>query len=90
MIITVWVLSGLISIPPLLGWKADGGTNDSFIDNLLEKENLTNVEIIRESPDPEFNQMLSISNYTDALEGLEAISYPQCGVSDLKELDSLQ
>ena len=83
MIITVWVLSGLISIPPLLGWKADGAANDSFIDNLLEGENLTNVEIIRELPtDPE-SKMLSISNYTDAL---EAINYPQCGVSDFNQL----
>jgi hypothetical protein len=49
MIITVWILSGLISIPPLLGWKAEGGVNDSFVDSLLEKgENMVRFrEFIR-------------------------------------------
>jgi hypothetical protein len=82
MIITVWVLSGLISIPPLLGWKAEGGANDSFVDSLLEKENQTNVEIIRtpDPADPDQSNLISIANYT---ESLEAINYPQCGVRDL-------
>jgi hypothetical protein len=47
MIITVWVLSGLVSIPPLLGWKAESGANETFVEALLGKENQTNVEIIR-------------------------------------------
>jgi len=39
MIITVWVLSGLISIPPLLGWKAESEANNSFVESLLGMEN---------------------------------------------------
>ena len=62
---------------PTLQPEAEGGANDSFVDGLLEKENLTNVEIIR-TPDPDLTNQVSIANFT---ENLEAINYPQCGVS---------
>jgi hypothetical protein len=73
MIITVWTLSGLISIPPLLGWKAEGGRS-SFEDSLLEMANSSaNIEVLDDE-----TKLDSIGNYTDAL---KSIVYPQCGVS---------
>ena len=77
MIITVWILSGLISIPPLLGWKAEGEANNSFVETLFNLENQTNVEIIRNGNQQE-SKLVAAANIT---EPLEAIIYPQCGVS---------
>ena len=74
MIVTVWVLSGLISIPPLLGWKKDLDL-DWFLELLDERGNMTQFEFIEHLDQ---TGRMGLQNFTDTL---EAVVYPQCGVS---------
>ena len=74
LIVTCWVLSGTISIPPLLGWKQD--EDQSWFWNLLAQQgNRTQLESIR---DLEMSGQIDLENFTQTL---ETIVYPQCGVS---------
>ncbi len=74
MIVTVWILSGLISIPPLLGWKKDLDL-DYFYELLDEKGNMSQsqfLDYLNESG------RMGLENFTQTL---ESVVYPQCGVS---------
>ncbi len=79
MIVTVWVLSGLISIPPLLGWKKDVDL-EWFLALLEERGNLTQFEFLEHL---ESSGRMGLENFTHTL---EAVVYPQCGVSLLTDL----
>ena len=74
MIISVWVLSGIISIPPLFGWKEDVDL-DWFFDILSERGNRTQMEFLQ---DLQQSGQIDIQNFTKTL---ESIVYPQCSVS---------
>jgi hypothetical protein len=74
MIVTVWILSGLISIPPLLGWKQDEDL-DWFWSLLDEKGNKTQLEFLK---DIEETGRMNLTNFTETL---ETVVYPQCTVS---------
>lgn len=74
MIVTVWILSGLISIPPLLGWKKDLDL-DWFLDILEEKGNRTHAQFLH---DLEVNNVMDMENFTQVL---HHVVFPQCGVS---------
>ncbi len=72
MVASVWALSALISIPPLLGWKDD---NDLgwFHDLLYQRGNNTAEEFLAE-----VDTTMGLGNFTT---NLEAVVYPQCRVS---------
>ena len=74
MIVSVWVMSGLISIPPLLGWKEDVNL-DWFFDILSDRGNRTQMEFLQ---DLEQSGQIDLNNFTQTL---ETIVYPQCEVS---------
>ncbi|CAB4061049.1 Octalpha [Lepeophtheirus salmonis] len=74
MIITVWILSGLISIPPLLGWKQDQDLT-WFTQILVEQGNRTQMEFIQDLQD---SGRMNMENFTSTL---ELVVYPQCGLS---------
>ena len=76
MIVMVWILSALISIPPLLGWKEEQDL-DWFRKLLSEKENRTQMEFVK---DLEESGRISLNNFTETL---TQIVYPQCLVSRL-------
>ena len=74
MIVTVWLLSGLISIPPLLGWKQDEDL--SWFQLILEERgNRSQVEFLQYIDE---SGTLAIGNFTATL---EKVVYPQCRVS---------
>ena len=74
MIVLVWILSALISIPPLLGWK-DEVDLEWFWKILNERENRTQMEFLQ---DIEESGRLDLNNFTQTL---ETVVYPQCLVS---------
>ena len=74
MIVMVWVLSGLISIPPLLGWK-DNVDLTWFWQILSDKGNKTHMDFLQELQE---SGKTDLKNFTDTL---ETQVYPQCGVS---------
>ena len=74
MIGAVWILSGLISIPPLLGWKKDVDM-DWFRGLLDEKGNMTHGQYLLHLEDA---GIMKLENFTETL---ESVVYPQCGVS---------
>jgi hypothetical protein len=74
MIVTVWLLSGLISIPPLLGWKKKQDL--SWFDAVLdERGNRTQVEFLQYL---DASGRMKLDNFTATL---ESVVFPQCGVS---------
>lgn len=73
MIITVWILSGLISIPPLLGWSSGDRMNWLGQDDY----NLTHIEFVGEFDDNLGNDAV-IQNLTRVMHDF---AYPQCKVS---------
>ncbi len=75
MIGAVWLLSGLISIPPLLGWKKDIDM-DWFRGLLDEKGNMTHEQYLVYLEDA---GIMGLQNFTETL---ESVVYPQCGVSE--------
>ena len=75
MIVTVWILSGLISIPPLLGWKKDQDL-DWFYELLEERGNRTQFEFLYYLND---SGRMDLANFTQTL---ETVVYPQCGVRE--------
>ena len=76
MIVIVWILSALISIPPLMGWK-DIVDIDWFWEILDERGNRTQMEFLQ---DLEESGRLDLNNFTTTL---ETIVYPQCLVSSI-------
>ena len=76
MIVIVWILSALISIPPLMGWK-DSVDLDWFWEILDERGNRTQMEFLQ---DLEESGRLDLNNFTTTL---ETIVYPQCLVSSI-------
>ena len=81
MIIMVWILSGLISIPPLLGWKKSIDM-DWFFNLLAEQGNKTQMEFLQ---DLEESGKIELTNFTATL---ETVVYPQCQVSFRVSLDT--
>lgn len=78
MIVTVWILSGLISIPPLLGWKEV--QDMTWFENLLEeKGNRTQMEYLEYLDE---TGRMDLQNFTVTL---ESVVYPQCGVREKKK-----
>lgn len=74
MIVTVWILSGLISIPPLLGWKKDIDLN--WFDEVLDqKGNMSHVAFLEHL---QTENIMTLDNFTTTLTN---VVYPQCGVS---------
>ncbi len=80
MIVMVWVLSALISIPPLLGWKKDVDLT-WFYDLLALQGNRTQMDFLQ---DLQSSGRMDLANFTATL---ETIVYPQCGVSS-ENMDS--
>ncbi len=78
MIVMVWILSGLISIPPLLGWKKDVDL-EWFYAILDEQGNRTQMEFLQ---DLEESGQMELANFTETL---ETVVYPQCTVSKLRQ-----
>ena len=74
MIVTVWILSGLISIPPLLGWK-EVRDMTWFYEILDERGNLTQMEYLEYL---DTSGRIGLENFTTTL---ETVVYPQCRVS---------
>ena len=67
-------IPGLISIPPLLGWKKDEDLS-WFYDILSDKGNKTQMDFLQELQE---SKEISLKNFTETL---ETQVYPQCGVS---------
>ena len=65
---------GLISIPPLLGWKKDEDLT-WFYDILSDKGNKTQMDFLQELQE---SREITLKNFTETL---ETQVYPQCGVS---------
>ena len=82
LIVTCWALSGIISIPPLMGWKKDVDM-DWFWALLSQQGNRTQLEFIR---DLEMSGQMDLENFTQTL---ETVVYPQCGVSLASQPPSL-
>ena len=82
MIVTVWILSGLISIPPLLGWKQDidMGWFHQILDQRGNMSQMAYLEYL------DSTGTMDLENFTTTLEG---VVYPQCRVSD-RELADLK
>lgn len=76
MIVMVWVLSGFISIPPLLGWKKDVDLT-WFWELLASKGNQSQMDFLQ---DLEESGRIDLHNFTQTL---ETVVYPTCGVSIL-------
>lgn len=74
MIVLVWVLSGFISIPPLLGWKKDVDLT-WFWELLASKGNQSQMDFLQ---DLEESGSIDLHNFTQTL---ETVVYPTCGVS---------
>ena len=74
LIVAVWALSGLVSIPPLLGWKQDVDL-EWFWELLSHQGNRTKIEFIR---DLELSGQMDLENFTATL---ETVVYPNCMVS---------
>ena len=74
MIVLVWVMSALISIPPLLGWKKDEDLT-WFWSLLDSKGNQSQMEFLQ---DLEESRGIDLHNFTAQL---ETVVYPTCGVS---------
>eukprot|EP00095_Tigriopus_kingsejongensis_P006561 snap_masked-scaffold235_size242898-processed-gene-1.7 protein:Tk06561 transcript:snap_masked-scaffold235_size242898-processed-gene-1.7-mRNA-1 annotation:"alpha-2c adrenergic receptor" len=72
MIVTVWLLSGLICIPPLLGWKKDEDL-DWFFEVLEERGNQTQLEFLQYL---DHSGKMDLNNFTSTL---ERVVFPQCG-----------
>ena len=76
MIAGVWVLSGLISIPPLLGWSENVDLSWFWL-ILSDKGNKTQMDFLQELQE---SGGIDLQNFTDTL---ETQVYPQCGVSEI-------
>ena len=74
LLVIVWLLSGFISIPPLLGWKQDVD-NTWFVELLSQQGNRSQMEFLR---DLEISGIMDLTNFTNTL---ETLVYPQCRVS---------
>ena len=85
MIITVWLLSGFISIPPLLGWKKE--ENLTWFYDVLEEQdalNMTHNDFIMYL---DSTGRMDLENFTQTL---ESVVFPQCGVRDAYLNNSLR
>ncbi|CAM6054281.1 unnamed protein product [Sphagnum tenellum] len=77
MVVTVWILSGLISIPPLLGWKKDIDL-DWFREVLDTRGNRSHAEFLEHL---DATGAMDLDNFTQTLTN---VVFPQCGVRKIE------
>ena len=79
LICACWMLSGFISIPPLLGWKDD--SDMSWFKSMLGQQgNRTHLEFLRDLEGSGWMNVpqMDLRNFTA---NLERVVYPSCEVS---------
>ena len=79
LICACWMLSGFISIPPLLGWKDD--SDMSWFKSMLGQQgNRTHLEFLRDLEGSGWMDVpqMDLRNFTA---NLERVVYPSCEVS---------